>query len=74
MFVNIHLYLSTGSTISRVLGALDALDRHFFDIVDNTNSLDTLYVKIFGQAKKSSTDVSWKLLRFMIGCLLYIWL
>jgi mediator of RNA polymerase II transcription subunit 12 len=31
----------------QVLTALDALDRHSFDRMDATNSLDTLYGKIF---------------------------
>jgi hypothetical protein len=31
----------------QVLTALDALDRHSFDRMDATNSLDTLYAKIF---------------------------
>jgi hypothetical protein len=31
----------------QVLTALDALDRHSFDRMDPTNSLDTLYAKIF---------------------------
>lgn len=32
---------------SKVLAALDALDRHRFDRMDANNSLDTLYNKIF---------------------------
>lgn len=31
---------------ARVLSALDALDRHKFDRMDSTNSLDTLYAKV----------------------------
>uniref|UniRef100_A0A2R5LGN9 Putative thyroid hormone receptor-associated protein complex subunit n=1 Tax=Ornithodoros turicata TaxID=34597 RepID=A0A2R5LGN9_9ACAR len=38
---------AAGTTIGRVLNALDALDRHSFDRVDVSNSLDTLYSKIF---------------------------
>ncbi|PNF33035.1 hypothetical protein B7P43_G16367 [Cryptotermes secundus] len=38
---------SAGRTTSKVLTALDALDRHSFDRMDATNSLDTLYAKIF---------------------------
>jgi hypothetical protein len=34
-------------TVFQVLTALDALDRHSFDRMDATNSLDTLYAKIF---------------------------
>jgi hypothetical protein len=34
-------------TMFQVLTALDALDRHSFDRMDATNSLDTLYAKIF---------------------------
>ncbi|XP_069936794.1 mediator of RNA polymerase II transcription subunit 12-like protein, partial [Cherax quadricarinatus] len=48
--------LSTGSTINRVLGALDALDRHCFDRVDSNNSLDTLYNKIFGSTKEANNE------------------
>nr|CAH7731850.1 unnamed protein product [Callosobruchus chinensis] len=36
-----------GVVTSRVLSALDALDRHRFDKMDATNSLDTLYTKVF---------------------------
>ncbi|KAJ8916222.1 hypothetical protein NQ315_016361 [Exocentrus adspersus] len=38
---------STGTVTTRVLAALDALDRHRFDKMDATNSLDTLYTKVF---------------------------
>ena len=38
---------SAGMTTTKVLAALDALDRHSFDRMDATNSLDTLYSKIF---------------------------
>ncbi|KAJ9582558.1 hypothetical protein L9F63_003116, partial [Diploptera punctata] len=38
---------SAGRTTSKVLTALDALDRHSFDRMDANNSLDTLYAKIF---------------------------
>lgn len=31
---------------TKVLAALDALDRHRFDKMDSTNSLDTLYIKV----------------------------
>lgn len=36
-----------GQTTTKVLNALDALDRHSFDKTDPTNNLDTLYAKIF---------------------------
>ena len=36
-----------GSTVSRVLAALDALDRHHFDKWDDCYNLDILYRKIF---------------------------
>ena len=36
---------------SRVLQVLEALDRHSFDRVDSTNSVDSLYVKIFPTSK-----------------------
>ncbi|XP_008193999.1 mediator of RNA polymerase II transcription subunit 12 isoform X1 [Tribolium castaneum] len=39
---------SAGTITNRVLAALDALDRHRFDKMDSTNSLDTLYTKVFG--------------------------
>lgn len=45
-----------GSTINRVLGALDSLDRHCFDRVDSNNSLDTLYNKIFGSSKETTNE------------------
>lgn len=35
-----------GTITSRVLAVLDALDRHRFDRMDATNSLDTLYTKV----------------------------
>ncbi|KAM9316506.1 mediator of RNA polymerase II transcription subunit 12-like protein [Gastrophryne carolinensis] len=38
---------AAGVTISRVLHTLDVLDRHCFDRLDSTNSLDALYHKIF---------------------------
>ncbi|CAH1994694.1 unnamed protein product [Acanthoscelides obtectus] len=36
-----------GVITTRVLAALDALDRHRFDKMDAANSLDTLYAKVF---------------------------
>jgi mediator of RNA polymerase II transcription subunit 12 len=39
---------SAGTITNRVLAALDALDRHRFDKMDSSNSLDTLYTKVFG--------------------------
>jgi hypothetical protein len=39
-----------GVTTVKVLNALDALDRHSFERVDASNSLDTLYAKIFPAA------------------------
>lgn len=38
---------SAGLRTNKVLQALDALDRHSFERIDSTNSLDTLYAKIF---------------------------
>lgn len=38
---------SAGVRTSKVLTALDALDRHSFERIDSTNSLDSLYAKIF---------------------------
>lgn len=36
-----------GSTLQKVLAALDALDRHFFDKSDVNNSIESMYSKIF---------------------------
>lgn len=36
-----------GVTISRVLHTLEVLDRHCFDRSDSSNSMETLYHKIF---------------------------
>ncbi|NXG58703.1 MD12L protein, partial [Hemiprocne comata] len=38
---------AAGVTISRVLHTLEVLDRHCFDRSDSTNSMETLYHKIF---------------------------
>ncbi|XP_054985697.1 mediator of RNA polymerase II transcription subunit 12-like protein isoform X1 [Sorex araneus] len=38
---------TAGVTISRVLHTLDVLDRHCFDRTDSSNSMETLYHKIF---------------------------
>ncbi|XP_028966939.1 mediator of RNA polymerase II transcription subunit 12-like protein [Galendromus occidentalis] len=40
---------ATGAVMTKVLATLDALDRHSFDRVDNSNSFDTLYVKVFAE-------------------------
>lgn len=40
-------------TTVKVLNALDALDRHSFERVDGSNSLDTLYSKIFPVANNT---------------------
>lgn len=45
---------SAGMTTAKVLAALDALDRHSFNKMDNLNSLDTLYAKIFTPTIKES--------------------
>jgi mediator of RNA polymerase II transcription subunit 12 len=37
-----------GQLTSRLLKCLDELDRHAFDRLDSSNSLDTLYLKIYG--------------------------
>ncbi|KOX75481.1 Mediator of RNA polymerase II transcription subunit 12 [Melipona quadrifasciata] len=47
---------SAGITTTKVLAALDALDRHSFDRMDSTNSLDTLYAKIFTSPPKDNTN------------------
>ncbi|MEE6501023.1 hypothetical protein FKM82_004035 [Ascaphus truei] len=47
-----------GVTISRVLHTLEVLDRHCFDRSDSSNSLETLYHKIFGpNQNKESQEV-----------------
>ncbi|KAM5165397.1 mediator of RNA polymerase II transcription subunit 12-like protein [Mantella aurantiaca] len=38
---------AAGVTISRILHTLEVLDRHCFDRLDSSNSLETLYHKIF---------------------------
>lgn len=43
-------------TTTKVLAALDALDRHSFDRMDAANSLDTLYAKIFTPTVKENTN------------------
>lgn len=45
---------SAGATTTRVLAVLDTLDRHSFDRVDATNSLETLYAKIFAPTPTSA--------------------
>ncbi|CAN8021551.1 unnamed protein product, partial [Ixodes persulcatus] len=50
--------MAAGTTITRVLGALDALDRHSFDRVEANNSLDTLYAKIFSRADQSQAPMA----------------
>lgn len=47
---------SAGTTTTKVLAALDALDRHSFDRMDASNSLDTLYAKIFTSSLKDSCN------------------
>lgn len=51
---------SAGAITTRVLSALDALDRHSFEKVDANNSLDTLYAKIFNPptSKEASKSTS----------------
>ncbi|KAL6442397.1 hypothetical protein ACFW04_002558 [Cataglyphis niger] len=47
---------SARTTTTKVLAALDALDRHSFDRMDASNSLDTLYAKIFTSPPKDSCN------------------
>ncbi|XP_020279147.1 mediator of RNA polymerase II transcription subunit 12 isoform X2 [Pseudomyrmex gracilis] len=47
---------SAGTTTNKVLAALDALDRHSFDRMDASNSLDTLYAKIFTPPPKDNNS------------------
>ena len=44
----------SGSTITRVLAALEALDTHVFSRVGPNNCIDSLYAKIFLSAKENS--------------------
>lgn len=56
--LTIWIVLIPGNTITRVLEVLDTLDRHNFDKEDISNSLDTLYHKIFTATQtKDSTEV-----------------
>lgn len=48
---------SDAQTTTRVLNALDALDRHCFDRTDKTNNLDTLYNSIFPKDNPSTDNV-----------------
>lgn len=53
---------TAGFTITKVLDVLDTLDRHNFDKVENNNSLDSLYHKIFATThNKDGNEVSCKL-------------
>ncbi|XP_058406825.1 mediator of RNA polymerase II transcription subunit 12-like protein isoform X11 [Diceros bicornis minor] len=51
---------TAGVTISRVLHTLEVLDRHCFDRTDSSNSMETLYHKIFwaNQNKDNQEDES----------------
>uniref|UniRef100_A0A4W3IBV9 Mediator complex subunit 12L n=1 Tax=Callorhinchus milii TaxID=7868 RepID=A0A4W3IBV9_CALMI len=50
---------TAGFTISKVLHTLEVLDRHCFDRSDSSNSLDTLYHKIFGPSQsKDSQEIA----------------
>ena len=43
--------LSSGFTIGRVLHTLEVLDNHSFEKSDFSNSLDSLYNRIFGSGQ-----------------------
>lgn len=47
---------ANANTNARILATLDALDSHCFDRMDTTNSLETLYVKIFPPLNLNSTN------------------
>ncbi|XP_058517419.1 mediator of RNA polymerase II transcription subunit 12-like protein isoform X1 [Ochotona princeps] len=50
---------TAGVTISRVLHTLEVLDRHCFDRTDSSNSMETLYHKIFwANQSKDSQEVA----------------
>ncbi|KAG1673141.1 Mediator of RNA polymerase II transcription subunit 12-like protein [Nymphon striatum] len=46
-----------GATMGRILQTLENLDKHIFEKVDSSNSLDFLYNKIFS-SKESYTDIN----------------
>ncbi|KAK9870736.1 hypothetical protein WA026_008304 [Henosepilachna vigintioctopunctata] len=48
---------SAGTITAKVLTSLDALDRHKFDRMDATNSLDTLYTKVFSDCSDQENAV-----------------
>lgn len=45
--INIFIFNLKGAKTIKILNVLDALDRHSFERIDQNNSLDTLYNKIF---------------------------
>ncbi|MBZ3878403.1 Mediator of RNA polymerase II transcription subunit 12-like protein [Sciurus carolinensis] len=47
---------TAGVTISRVLHTLEVLDRHCFDRTDSSNSMETLYHKIFWANQNKDTQ------------------
>ena len=51
-----RLQSSTGSPITSLLEILDILDRHSFDRVEGSNTLDSLYGRIFTPINQSSVD------------------
>jgi mediator of RNA polymerase II transcription subunit 12 len=48
---------SAASILNKVLPSLDALDKHNFDKIDSSNSLDTLYSQIFTNPPDNSNPV-----------------
>lgn len=47
LWIKLLLLLFLGAKTMKILNVLDALDRHSFERIDQNNSLDTLYNKLF---------------------------
>lgn len=47
VFEQVHDSRFVGNIVNRLLNVLDHLDKHIFDKVSTSNSIDSLYVKIF---------------------------
>lgn len=71
-----HFFSLPGFTIGRVLHTLEVLDSHSFERSDFSNSLDSLYNRIFGLGPtKDSHEVRWDFAAgpcLGIGCVLVI--
>ena len=47
---------TSGSTVTKLLSVLDSLDRQCFDKLDSSNSVDTLYSKIFSNLNSNTNN------------------